>query len=238
LDCPENPKHLSFVGPEAFAVGAEVVTFSEVPIFTSIPFTIGNVSFTDLARAVYNYSGGPPSPSGAPYLLTRTLLDDVIEMRFSTPIRALGAYFDASSNIPNIGGHVTLELFNGSTSLGTFDAIPYVGTFEGFIGVATDSGFIDRAILRDVDPTQPISFGIDDVAFIAVPEPATVTNTLIAILILATLNLGRRVALLACPVPVRRDGCHGDDAGATCRTIPRVTTRSLRPARRPRERPG
>jgi hypothetical protein len=170
------------IGPGDFGSDSTIITFDELAVGTSIPFTIGIAEFAGLFGSISDVPLGdaiPPAPSGAPYLSTGTLDDeDVIEVLLGSPQESVGAYFDiAGAGL--LVGNVQLEFYSGATLLGTLAAVPDAGTTGGFVGGSAGSAIIDRVIFRDIDPAFGVSFRIDDFTF-AVPAPATVLPMLLA----------------------------------------------------------
>jgi hypothetical protein len=158
-------------GPDTFDSGATVVTFSEVPVGTHIPFRIGMANFVGLAGSTWDTLAtyAPPSPSGPPYLETATLPDDVIDVRFDSPLVAVGTYFDLKG-AGSLMAVVRMELYGGADLLATLPANPIPGATGGFVGGIADAPIITRAVLRDLNPSTGVSFRIDDLGMI-VPEP-------------------------------------------------------------------
>lgn len=157
-----------------FDASATVVTFDEVAVGTTIPFSVGIADFDGLGGLVSDDDLGsamPPSPSGRPYLYSGSVgVDDTIEVAFGAGQTAVGAYFDLAGSGSTVGV-MQVEFYNGATLLGTLNAVPSVGT-GGFVGGATDSDLITRVVFRDIDTTLPISFRLDDVTFVPAPGAA------------------------------------------------------------------
>ncbi|HZW10702.1 MAG TPA: hypothetical protein VFF69_12430 [Phycisphaerales bacterium] len=168
------------ITPDYFSTGAEVITFSEVPLRTEVPFQIGSARFGGLRGFVTDAPDGlPPSDSGAPYLYTRSVgNDDTIEISFDSPKTAAGAYFNLEGARQN--AVVDLEFYRGDDLVGT---LPAIG-FEGFLGGHADGASFDRIVFRDVDYANSISFRIDDLML--VPSPGTAAPLCLALLGAAT----------------------------------------------------
>ncbi|MBL8990849.1 MAG: hypothetical protein JNJ48_04630 [Phycisphaerae bacterium] len=166
------------VGPGAFAVpGVSVVTFGEVPVGTTTPFTIAGATFGGLGALVTDPLGGladPPSISGGPLLYSMSVgNDDAIEVNFARAQRMVGAYFNILGD-PTLSGQIVLEFYNGDSLLGVLPAVPIPGTFGGFIGGDAGAAVITRVIFRDTDTSAPVSFRIDDLMFVPAPGAAGV----------------------------------------------------------------
>ena len=179
------------VGAGSFSGSATVITFDEVAVGTTIPFTIGLADFVGLSGFVHDAPmpvgfGLPPAPSGLPYLYTGSVGDqDVIEIEFGAAMESVGAYFDVTDSVTS-GGTLQMEFYNGATLLGIVAAIPDAGTFGGFVGGSAGSAVIDRIIFRDIDFSLPVSFRLDDVMF-QVPGPGA-----LALFVVAAMVGGRR----------------------------------------------
>jgi hypothetical protein len=163
-------------GPSHFGPGSNTITFNELPVGVTIPFSIGMASFTGLSGSISNLpqppSASPPAPSGGPYLYTETSDNqDIVEVLFGAPQESVGAYFNVEGSTPFFGV-LQVEFYSGSSLLGILPATPEPGEFGGFAGGSAGAAVIDRVIFRDIDPTLPVSFRLDDVTF-AVPEPAS-----------------------------------------------------------------
>jgi len=174
------------VDPSFFGLGSTAITFSEVPVGTQIPFSIDGANFIGLSGSIRNDvlipPAYPPSPSGPPYLETATFNgQDIINVQFTMPQSAAGAYFDVQGN-PPLFGIVVVDFYSGPTLLGTLAATPNPGTFGGFVGGNVGSTILTRVDFRDIDPAFGVSFRIDDLLF--VPEPTSSCLFLLATLFL------------------------------------------------------
>ena len=175
------------VGAGSFSGSATVITFDEVAVGTSIPFTIGLADFVGLSGIVDNTSmpvgfGLPPAPSGVPYLYSGSVGDqDVIEIEFGAAMESVGAYFDVTDSVTS-GGTLQMEFYSGATLLGIVAAVPDAGTFGGFVGGSAGSAVIDRVIFRDIDFSLPVSFRLDDLMF-QVPGPGALVLFAIAAMV-------------------------------------------------------
>jgi len=169
--------HAGFTSVDSsyFGAGTTVITFSEVPEFTAIPFTIGIADFIGLAGIVTDDDAGgasaPPAPSGGAYLYSGSVgNDDMIEILLGTPQEAVGAYFSILGG-GGLLGMLQIELYSGDTLLGSLLASFDAGTSGGFLGASAGSAIIDRVIFRDIDDSIGISFRLDDVQFIPAGGP-------------------------------------------------------------------
>lgn len=155
-----------------FGGDATIVTFSEVSLGTTIPFSVGSASFGGLGGLTAGDLGtsAPPAPSGDPFLYTGSVgNDDTVEVTFGSPQQAVGAYFNLASDLFS-GGALTLEFYNGAALLGTVDAVTNASVFfGGFVGGSSDAQNITRVVFRETFFETPINFRLDDVTF--VPSP-------------------------------------------------------------------
>ncbi len=160
------------VGAGSFGPGSTTVTFDEVAVGTTIPFSVGMASFVGLSGVTSNVDlglGMTPAPSGSPYLYSGSVgNDDVIEVKFGVAQRSVGAYFNTFGDLL-LSGALQLEFYDGDTLLGILAGIPDPGTLGGFVGGQADSAMITRVIFRDTDPDNPVSFRLDDLMFVPAP---------------------------------------------------------------------
>ncbi|MFO0962037.1 MAG: hypothetical protein U0625_03930 [Phycisphaerales bacterium] len=163
---------ITAIGPADFSGAANVVTFDEVAVGTSIPFTVGLAQFGGLGGTTSDFGafGAPPAPSGVPYLQSNSVEnDDVVEVVFGAAQSSVGAYFDTASNLFE-GGSLRMEFYAGDTLLGILAAVPVGDTFGGWVGGTAGEAVITRVIFREMDADTPISFRIDDLTF-EIPGP-------------------------------------------------------------------
>jgi len=109
----------------------------------------------------------------------------LIDMAFSPDITALG--LDVFINFANPdAADITIELFNGATSLHTetLNGVDMTGAFAGF----TSDTPITRATVRGFDGSNPRIEGVDNVAFgstsATTPEPAALGLAAVAFVFL------------------------------------------------------
>jgi len=173
------------IAPGDFSDSPTVVTFDEVALGATIPFSVGLAQFGGLGGFTSDLGpfGAPPSPSGPPYLQSSSVgNDDTIEVVFGAAQASVGAYFDTASDLFT-GGSLRMEFYAGDMLLGSLDAMPEPGTFGGWVGGTAGAAIITRVVFRETDPDAAISFRIDDLTF-AVPGPASIACLAVGAVIL------------------------------------------------------
>jgi hypothetical protein len=168
-----------------FGDAPHVVSFEEVALGATIPFTVGLAEFGGLGGFTSDLGpfGAPPGASGLPYLQSSSVgNDDTIEVVFGAAQASVGVYFDTASDLFT-GGRLVMEFYAGDALLGSLEAIPDAGTFGGWIGGTAGEATITRVVFRETDPDSAISFRIDDLTF-TVPGPATIACLAVVVTIL------------------------------------------------------
>jgi hypothetical protein len=169
---------------------AKLVTFAEVPAPTPNP-TISGVSFVGIAGMVHTNSETQLFPQ-PPYLVNSptsaiTSINGInFEIQFSTPVRAIGALFTA------VNDDVTIEAFDGATSLGSTTIQQGLVSAAHFRGFGFESPVISKARVSVLN--QDIIL-MDDFRFV-IPEPSAIS---IGATSLCSLTLIRRRRFLRSP---------------------------------------
>lgn len=179
----------------AGSAGAETLTFDELGSPTSVNgLTVKGVTFdfqidgVDSTDAIYNQSFPPELPPNLFVNLQAPILEGnatgILSLDFAQPISELQFAVGVESLAP-VTSALTVELFDsGSNSLGS---TPVNTSNQAILseGLFTYSGVpVQRAVLDfdetkfGLDPTLDPRFSVDNLSYVAVPEPASLLGLL------------------------------------------------------------